>query len=86
MSQREGRDNKGGMAEYKFADLEADIEEISEDLEQKDIKGESSEDLKPATLASGHPVECGQRERRKTLIEGPAEPRGFLPLPHADIA
>ena len=34
------------MAEYQVADLEAGTEETSEDLQQNDIKGDPSEELK----------------------------------------
>ena len=40
------------MAEYQVANLEACTEEISEDLQQKDIKGDPSGDLKTSNQCS----------------------------------
>lgn len=40
------------MAEHQVANLEACTEEVSEDLQQKDIKGDPSEDLKTSNQCS----------------------------------
>ena len=40
------------MVEYQVANLEACTEEISEDLQQKDIKGDPSGDLKTSNQCS----------------------------------
>lgn len=44
------------MAEYQVADLEAGTEETSEDLQQNDIKGDPSEELKTTNQWSPHGV------------------------------
>ena len=52
------------MAEYQVANLEACTEEISEDLQQKDIKGDPSGDLKTSNQCSPLGVwsEDGQKD------------------------